>query len=123
MAKAALRVLSVSITILAIVLVIFGLYKFGGFCYEYGYRIYTEPAMTEGEGQDKLVQITPTTDLTDLAKQLEDKGLIRDWKIFYIQAKLSSFKVEQGIYTVNTSENGFELMKAMTPEESEEDDT
>ncbi len=120
-AKIALKILSISVTIVLIIAVIFGLFKFGQACYDFGYRVYTEPAMTEGEGQDMLVQITSATTLKGLSESLQEKGLIRDWKLFYVQAMLTGFKVEPGIFTVNTSMTAFELMKEMVvPEDGEE---
>ena len=120
-AKIALKILSISVTIVLIIAVIFGLFKFGQACYDFGYRVYTEPAMTEGEGQDMLVQITSATTLKGLAESLQEKGLIRDWKLFFVQSKLAGFNVEPGIYTVNTSMTAFELMKEMVPPDESED--
>lgn len=121
-AKIALKILSISVTIVMIIAVIFGLFKVGQICYDFGYRVYTEPAMAkEEQGEDMLVQITSVTSLRDLAENLEDKGLIRDWKLFYLQAKISGFDVEPGIYTVNTSMTAFDMMKIMVPPEEDED--
>lgn len=113
--KIALKILSISLTIVLIIAVIFGLYKVGQAFYDFGYRVYTEPAMTEGAGQDMLVQTTSATSLRGLAENLQEKGLIRDWKLFWVQAKISGFDVEPGLYTVNTSMTAFEMMKIMTP--------
>ncbi len=45
MTKIVLRVLSISITVLLSVLVVCGLYQIGLKCYDFGYRVYTEPAV------------------------------------------------------------------------------
>lgn len=118
--KIALKILSISLTIVLIIAVIFGLYKVGQAFYDFGYRVYTEPAMTKGEGQDMLVQVTSATTLRGLSESLQEKGLIRDWKLFYVQAKLAGYNVEPGIFTVNTSMTAFEMMKIMTPPEEGE---
>lgn len=120
MAKVVLRVLSISITVLFGVLVVCGLYQIGLKCYDFGYRVYTEPAVSQGSGTDALVQITDDMGTSELADLLEEKGLVRDARLFYLQAKLAGFKLKPGVYTVNTSMTASELMEAMTPSEEEE---
>lgn len=120
MTKVVLRVLSISISVLFGVLVVCGLYQIGLRCYDFGYRVYTEPAVSQDGGTDALVQITDDMGTGELAELLEEKGLVRDARLFYVQAKLAGFKLEPGVYTVNTSMNAREMMAAMTPTEEEE---
>lgn len=123
MTKVVMRVLSISLTVLICVLVVCGLYQIGLNCYDFGYRVYTEPAVSQDQGKEKLVQITETMDTKDLADSLEEKGLVRDAKLFYVQAKLAGFDLQPGVYQVSTSMTARELMDAMTPvvEEAEEE--
>jgi len=120
MSKVVLRVLSISITVLFGVLVVCGLYQIGLKCYDFGYRVYTEPAVSEDSGADALVQITDGMGAKELAQTLEEKGLVRDARLFYVQEKLYGFKLQPGAYKVNTAMNARELMTAMTPVEEEE---
>lgn len=120
MTKVVLRVLSISISVLFGVLVVCGLYQIGQRCYDFGYRVYTEPAVSQDDGTDALVQITDDMGTGELAELLEEKGLVRDARLFYVQAKLAGFKLEPGMYTVNTSMTAREMMAAMTPPKEEE---
>jgi UPF0755 protein len=120
MTKVVLRILSISITVLFCVLVICGLYRLGLKCYDFGYRVYTEPAVTQGEGKDTLVQITDEMSTMELAEVLAEKGLVRDEKLFFVQAKLEGFKLVPGAYHLNTSMTAREMMEAMTPTEDED---
>lgn len=120
MTKVVLRVLSISITVLLCVLVVCGLYQIGLKCYDFGYRVYTEPAVSRGDGVDVLVQITDDMGTGEIAELLEEKGLVRDAKLFYLQAKLAGFKQEPGVYTVNTAMTARDLMAAFSPPEEEE---
>lgn len=120
MTKVVLRVLSISITVLLSVLVICGLYQIGLRCYDFGYRVYTEPPVSKGDGVDMIVQITDDMGTDDIAGLLEEKGLVRDAKLFYLQAKLAGFKKQPGVYTVNTSMTARELMAALAPPGEEE---
>lgn len=114
-----MRVLSISITVLFCVLVVCGLYQVGLKCYDFGYRVYTEPAVSEGKGTEQIVQITDDMGTKELADLLEEKGLVRDSRLFYVQAKLFGFDLEPGVYKVSSAMTARELMMAMTPVEEE----
>lgn len=120
MTKVVLRMLSISITVLLGVLVVCGLYRIGIQCYDFGYRVYTEPAVSESDHTDVLVQITEDMDAKDLADVLEEKHLVRDSRLFFLQEKLSGYKLVPGVYTLNPSMTPSELMQGMTPEEQPE---
>ena len=66
---------------------------------------------------DKM--ITEDMGTKELADLLEEKGLVRDARLFYVQEKLSGFKLQPGVYKVSTSMTARELMAAMTPVEEE----
>ena len=119
MAKVVMRVLSISITVLFCVLVVCGLYQVGLKCYDFGYRVYTEPAASQGQGTEQIVQITEDMGTKELAELLEEKGLVRDARLFFFQAKLSGFDLQPGVYKVSTAMAARELMAAMTPVEEE----
>lgn len=119
MAKVVMRVLSISITVLFCVLVVCGLYQVGLKCYDFGYRVYTEPPVSQDGGTEALVQITEDMGTKELAATLEEKGMVRDQRLFYFQAKLSGFKLEPGVYKVSSAMTARELMAAMTPVEEE----
>jgi len=112
--------LSISTTVLLGVLVVCGLYKIGIQCYDFGYRVYTEPAVSESDHTDVLVQITEDMDAKDLADLLEEKKLVRDSRLFFLQEKLSGYKLVPGVYTLNPSMTASELMAGMTPAEEPE---
>lgn len=122
MAKVVMRVLSISISVLFGVLVVCGLYQIGLKCYDFGYRVYTEPAVSQDKGTDQIVQITDDMGTKDLAGLLEEKGLVRDARLFYFQAKLSGFELQPGVYKVSTAMTAREMMAAMTPKETAEEE-
>lgn len=121
MSKIVSRILSISVTGLSFILVVILLYNVGRNSYTFGYRVYTEPPVASGKGQDMIVRLDADDDDKSLAMLLEEKGVIRDWKLFYIQEKLKSFKPGRGIYTVSTTMTADELMEALTPEVIEEE--
>ena len=89
--KIVMRLVSISFTILFFVIVVYGLYELGLRSYDYGYRIFAEPPVASGEGQDKLVRIKSSMSDSDIAQLLAEKGLIRDKWLFVIQLKVSGY--------------------------------
>lgn len=98
------------------VIVILLVYRTALIAYDYGYRIFTEPAMAEqGQGRDVQVEINMGKSVLQIGEVLEDKNLIRDAKVFYIQNLLSEYKEElyPGVYNLNTSMTAREIMAVM----------
>lgn len=91
--------------------------------YHYGYRIFTEPPMTSGEGRIISVEIKPGESAKEIGEDLEKKGLIDDAKVFFLQELLSEYHGEEkpGIYDLSTSMTAEEMLAVMSPEETEED--
>jgi UPF0755 protein len=87
--------------------------------YDYGFRFFTETPVDAEPGEDVLVAVQNDTSGMELARMLEEKGLIRDAKLFYMRWKLSAYSktIKPGIYTLNTSMTPKEMMIAMSPQE------
>lgn len=113
--KVILKFVSVSFSILVLLLVVVGLIELGTFCYDFGYRVFTETAVEEAPGTDIVVQVTEGMSEGDIGDMLETEGLIRDSKLFFAQLKLSAYsgKLLPGTYTLNTSMTGKEMIAVM----------
>ncbi|MCR5652089.1 MAG: endolytic transglycosylase MltG [Lachnospiraceae bacterium] len=92
--------------------------------YDYGYRVFSERPMTEGEGFDESVVVPVGSSAMDIGKILKNKGLIRDEKLFYIQVLLSSYrgKLNPGDYVLNSSMTAEDMMRVMAGADEEEDE-
>lgn len=105
--------------------VAFIIYRGASVCYNYGYRIFTEPAMSVGEGRTVSVTVTADMSALEIGEVMQNKGLTRDSKLFALQYLLSEYKedVKPGTYEVSTSMTAEEIMAAMVPpaQESEEE--
>lgn len=115
----------VAFSIMIALLVLFAGIKICSICYDFGYRVFTEPAMTNGDGQDVLVQVEKGISAEELGQLLEDKGLVRDHNLFYLQLKLSAYSghIKPGIYTLNTSMTAKDMMVIMSSDKSDEEQT
>lgn len=92
--------------------------------YDYGYRVFTEPPMTFGDGRIISVYIEDGSSALDVGEMLQDKGLIRDGRLFMIQELLSEHhdKIQPGVYDLNTNMTAQEMLEviAQEPETNEE---
>ncbi len=91
--------------------------------YDFGYRVFTEAPISPAPGRDVTISYTEGKSFKDLAKSLEEKGLVRDYKLAMVQMYASAYKntIKPGAYTLNTSMTTEEMMKAMSPGADEED--
>ncbi|WWR15569.1 endolytic transglycosylase MltG [Lachnospiraceae bacterium JLR.KK008] len=100
---------TVTKVVVAAVVLMF-IYRYSIMAYDYGYRIFGEEAMEAEPGRTISVEIAESDSVEDIGQMLEQKGLIRDAKLFVIQEKLSGLENGLGIGT-------FELNTAMTVDE------
>ena len=121
--RAALTVLSIALKIVVTAVVILGIVRLGGVAFYYGHSVFQEEAVDEEPGRSITVTIDDGSDIGEIAKLLEDKGLVNDWKLFYIQVKVSKYakKLEAGTYTLTTAMKPREMMAVMTGEETAEE--
>mgnify|MGYP001058155144 CR=1 FL=1 len=119
------KFVSISFSILVLLLVVLGLVKLGRFCYDFGYRVFTEEPVAAAPGRDVDVQVTADMSETDIGGMLEEKGLIRDKVLFFAQLKLSAYsgKLLPGNYTLNTSMTSKEMMAELAAEPETETET
>ena len=94
--------------------------------YDYGYRVFTEPPLSFGEGRIISVYIEDGSSALEVGEMLQDKGLIRDGRLFMVQELLSEYhgKIQPGIYDLNTTMTAQEMLEviAQEPETDEETD-
>ena len=107
----------------AAVVVIFLIYKGASVCYDYGYRIFTEPAVSSGEGRSVTVTITEDMSPADIGELFQTKGLVKDATLFTLQYYLSEFRrdVKPGQYELSTSMTAEEMMEVMASDQEEGD--
>lgn len=113
--KVIFKFVSVSFSVLLLLLIVVGLLELGSFSYDFGYRVFTEAAVDEEPGKDVVVQVTSGMSEREIGKLLKENGLIRDDNLFYVQLKLSAYsgKLEPGIYTLNTSMTGEDMITVL----------
>lgn len=123
--KVILKFVSISFSILITLLVVVGLVELGSFCYDFGYRVFTETPVAEAPGTDIVVQVDSDMSEYEIGRMLEEEGLIRDGRLFWAQLKLSAYSGDliPGIYTLNTSMTGKDMIAVMATKAEESTET
>ena len=103
------------IRVVVAILVVYFVYRGSVICYDYGYRIFTEPAMTTGDGRVVTVTVTADMSASDIGKLFESRGLVRDARLFTLQYYLSEYvkDVKPGVFELSTSMTAEEMMAVM----------
>lgn len=121
-------VLDTAIKIIVLVVVVMFAYKYAMQAYDFGYRIFAEEPVTVA-GTAKVISISISEDATamNIGEVLEEKGLIRDARLFYVQELLSGHHGEMrpGIYELSsdmTSEQMIDILTAEPAETEEEEE-
>lgn len=99
----AIGAMLVKIALSAAVIII--IFKLAVGAYDFGFNLFADIPIDEGDGRTVNVVISESQDAMDVGKMLEEKGLVRDAKMFYIQEKLSDYKDQMvaGSYELNTA--------------------
>ncbi len=108
-------VLKILLVAVAIVLV----YRFSVQAYNYGYRVFGEPAVSEEPGVAMRVTISGDDTAAQIGQALEDAGLIRDAGLFRIVEKLSGRTLQPGSYELTTAMTIEEMIDVMSQEAEE----
>ena len=116
-------VLGTVLKIAAAVVVVILIYNLSIKAYDFGYRIFAEEPIDTGAGRVVSVSIVEGKSVSEIGDILEEKGLIRDSKLFYFQEMFSEYKgeLQPGVYELSTAMTPYEMMAIMSvTEETEE---
>ena len=111
------------IAIAAVVIIV--VFKLAVGAYDFGFQVFADIPKDEGDGRTVSVVISADQDSKDVGKLLENKGLIDNANVFYVQEMLSEYKdqIKPGTYELNTAmsvEERLEIMCGQDEEETEE---
>ena len=83
--------------------------------YDFGFQLFADIPVSEGEGRTVSVSISEMQDSKDVGKLLEEKGIIRDATAFIILAKLSESEdeIQPGSYELSTSMSMEEILEVL----------
>ena len=98
--------------VLVILLAVF----FAREAYRFGYSVFHSNPMTGAPGKDIAVTITEGMSRNEVGELLARKGLIRDSRVYAVQARIYRYKVYPGTYILNTSQSIDQMIAIMSVE-------
>lgn len=108
------------IAIAAVVIIV--VFKLAVGAYDFGFQVFADIPKDEGDGRTVSVVISVDQDSKDVGKLLENKGLIDNANVFYVQEMLSEYKdqIKPGTYELNTAMSVEEMLEIMCGQDEEE---
>ena len=108
------------IAIAAVVIIV--VFKLAVGAYDFGFQVFADIPQDEGDGRTVSVVISADQDSKDVGKLLENKGLIDNANVFYVQEMLSEYKdqIKPGTYELNTAMSVEEMLEIMCGQDEEE---
>lgn len=110
----------IKIALAAVIIVV--VFRLAVYAYDFGYQVFADIPVSEGEGRIVSVVVSEGQSSRDLAKMLEQKGLINDANAFYLYERLSDYKdkLKPGVYELSTSMKAEEMLEIVCASESED---
>lgn len=107
-------------------LIIVAVFRLAVFAYDFGYQVFVDLPVAEGEGRTVSVTVSEGQSDMELAKMLEEQGLIRDAKVFFVVMLLSKDRDEDvlkpGVYELSTAMNSEEMYEVFYNSKNEEEE-
>ena len=118
----AISAMIVRIVVAAAVIAV--VFKLAISAYDFGYQIFADVPMSEGSGRTVSVVVSEGQSSRELAKMLEQKGLIKDANVFYIQEQLSDYKdmIKPGTYELSTAMNSEQMLAILCDIQAEQEE-
>lgn len=102
--------------LLALLLIVLGTMS-----YNFGKEVFSDEGYEKAPGMDVSVVIESGDGIKDVAQMLYENNVIKDVKVFYVQALIYEADFKPGTYTVNNSSGGEEIVEVLSAEKSTEE--
>ncbi len=113
------------IKIVVAVVIIVAVFRLAVYAYDFGYKVFADVPVSDGEGRTVSVVISEGLGNRELAKMLEQKGLVDDANVFYIYELLSDYRKKElkpGTYELSTAMNAEEMLEILCDDGEEQEE-
>ena len=111
--KAALLTGGVVIRVILIAALVVFVVTAASAAYRFGYSVFSRRGVDQEPGRDVLVIVTDRMSTGDVARMLEEKGVIDSALVLRVQKFIYGTKIYPGTYTVNTSMSGQKILRVL----------
>ena len=104
---------------------IVAVFRLAVYAYDFGFQVFADVPLSEGEGRTVSVVISEGLGNRELAKMLEQKGLVKDANVFYIYDLLSDYRKKElkpGTYELSTAMNAEEMLEILCAGDEEQEE-
>ncbi|WP_051656792.1 endolytic transglycosylase MltG [Butyrivibrio sp. AE3004] len=84
--------------------------KYASIAYNYGYHIYNQKPASQYDTRTVTVSVTDSMSVSEVAELLENRGIVKDKNLFWLQERFSEY---HGMIAPGT----YDLSPSMTPDE------
>ncbi|SEK79967.1 UPF0755 protein [Butyrivibrio sp. ob235] len=105
-----LGILDTLVKVLLVIVAVMLISKYASEAYTYGYNIYNQVPVSKYDTRTVSVSITDSMSVGEIAELLENRGIINNSKLFWLQERFSEY---HGMIAPGT----YELSPSMTPDE------
>ena len=111
-----LGVLDAMLKVILVIAAIMVVAKYASVAYSYGYNIYNQTPASQYDTRTVTVSITDSMSIMDIAELLENRGLIEDKLLFYLQERFSEYHgmIAPGTYDLSPSQTPEEMIELMS---------
>lgn len=116
--KVVLSITMTCVKMVILILIVYALFVFGRHAYDFGFQVFAGETVSDPPGKEVAVTITDDMSVMEIGELLENKGLIKDAKVFWVQEKLSksSGKLKKGNYILTTAQDADEMLEELAQE-------
>lgn len=113
----------IKVVIIAVVIVF--VFRGATQAYEFGYRVFADQPVSASGGRTITVSVEESASLKEIARMLEERGLIEDANLFMMQELLSAYhgKIIPGIYDLSTDMTAGQMLEIMATPVAQETDS
>lgn len=89
--------------------------KYASVAYRYGYNIYNQTPASQYDTRTVTITVTDTMSVMDIAELLENRSLVDDKYLFYLQERFSEYHgmIAPGTYELSPSQTPDEIIAVM----------
>ena len=112
-------ILGISFKMIVYIVIVAVTYELAVYGFEVGEKIFTDKGYKDEPGKNISVTVTESMSSMEVAEVLEDKGIVEDKYIFYVQSILYEADFKEGKYKLNTSLCPEDIVNTLSSEASE----